>query len=186
MKHSIRRCPSPLCLVLCKFGKILVVGEIIGQNFINKIIVLEITSNQIFLIFLFIRYDTVMIKQSSSDFLRKNSLQFTFVIFNEVNLNNFFSSSSSCIWSFKANSIFIIIKISFCSVSSILIGSFSSPSFSSELLVLYLINVLSTGLPVAKHFNGIYEPLCVFTALPQEQTILMWLPSSKLINMNYS
>ena len=35
---------SPLCLAPCKFDKILVVGKIIEQNFIMKILVLEITS----------------------------------------------------------------------------------------------------------------------------------------------
>ena len=47
---------------LCKFGKILVVGNFNEQNFILKILVLEINSKKIFLIFLFIRNDTKIIQ----------------------------------------------------------------------------------------------------------------------------
>ena len=60
----------PLCLVPCRFDEILVVGYFIKQNFILNF-VLEITSRKILLIFLFIRYDTAIIEQSSSYF-KKN------------------------------------------------------------------------------------------------------------------
>ena len=49
-------------------------------------------------------------------------------------------------------------------------------------MLLYFIKISATGLPVAEIFYGIYETLCVFTALLlQDQAILMWPPSSKLI-----
>ena len=51
-----------------KFSKILVVGNFMKQIFIYKILVLEITSIKIFLIFLFIRYNTTIIKQLSNCF----------------------------------------------------------------------------------------------------------------------
>ena len=48
-------------------------------------------------------------------------------------------------------------------------------------MLLYFIKISATGTPVAENFYGIYEKLCVFTALLlQDQTILMWIPSSKL------
>ena len=53
---------SPLCLVPCKFDKILLVDKFIEQNFILKILVLETTSRKIFLNFLFIINDTAIIK----------------------------------------------------------------------------------------------------------------------------
>ena len=56
----------------CKFDKFLVVGYFIDQNFVLKILVLEITSRKNFLILLFIRYDTAIIKQLSSYFFWKN------------------------------------------------------------------------------------------------------------------
>ena len=56
--YRIRRCLVPLC----KFDKILVVVNLIEQNFILKILVLEIISRKIFSIFIFIRYDTTIIQ----------------------------------------------------------------------------------------------------------------------------
>ena len=49
----------------------------------------------------------------------------------------------------------------FLLVSSILIGSFSSSSFSSKLLLLYFIKVSATGHPVAEIFVE-YTKHCVF------------------------
>ena len=102
---------------------------------------------------------------------------------NEVSQSNIFLVYFLYTWSSKVNYIFIISELAFCSLNSILIGSFSSSSFSSKLLQLYLIKVLATGRPVAKlFFYEIYKTLCVFTALLlQDQTILIWLPSPKLI-----
>ena len=50
-----------LCLIPCKFSKILVVGKFF-KKFILKILGLKINSRKIFLIFLFIRYDTTIIQ----------------------------------------------------------------------------------------------------------------------------
>ena len=72
-QYRIRRCPiPPLCLVPCKFGKILVVGKMIEQNFILKIFVLEITSRKIFFSF-FSLGTSAIIKQSSIHFFGKIS-----------------------------------------------------------------------------------------------------------------
>ena len=127
-----------------------------------KIIVLEITSRDIFLIFLFIRYDTAIIKQSSSYFFGKKFLiSLLLQALNEVSQNNFFLVFLY-IRSSKVNSILIISGFSYCSISSILIGSFSSSSFSSKLLLLlYLIKILAAGRPVAKILME-YIRHCVF------------------------
>ena len=62
----------------CKFGKKLVVDYFVEKKFILKILELEITSKKIFLIFLFIMYDTAIIKKSSSYFFGKFSLSVCF------------------------------------------------------------------------------------------------------------
>ena len=46
--------------------------------------------------------------------------------------------------------------------------------------LLYFIKVFATSLPVAKFFME-YMKYCVFTVLLQDQTILMWTSSPKLI-----
>ena len=100
---------------------------------------------------------------------------------NEVSLGKFFLVFFFYIWLSKVDSIFIIIRTWFSSVNSILIGSFLSSSFSSKLLLLYFIKISATGLPVTNFLWNIFT-LCVSTALlRQDQTILMWFPSSKLI-----
>ena len=90
------------------------------------------------------------------------------------------SSSSSFFTSDHLNSIsFSSLQGSvFCSVSSISIGSFSSSSFSSKLLLLYLIKILAIKDQLPKFYME-YMRHCVF-ALPQDQTILMLFPSTKL------
>ena len=98
----------PLFNLPCKFDKILVVGNFIEQIFILKILVLEITSKKIFLIFHFIRYDIAIIKQSSRYFFKKFLSSACFVIFNEVRQRNIFSVFFLYTWSSKVNSIFII------------------------------------------------------------------------------
>ena len=62
---------SRVCLISLKFDKLFVVGNFIEQNLILKILVLKSISRKIFLIFLFIWYDTAIIKQSSSYFFGK-------------------------------------------------------------------------------------------------------------------
>ena len=122
-----------------------------------------------------------MIRQSSSYFFWKIFLiSLLLQALNEVSQSNIFLDFFFYIWSFQVKIIFIIIIIFFCSVSSIFNGSFYFSLFSSKLL-LYLIKILATGRPVAKIFDWIYEKLCVFTALLQEQIILMWIQSPKLI-----
>ena len=107
-----------------KFSKILVINNFIQQNFILKNLVLEITSRKIFLIFLFIRYDTTIIQLL---FWSKKPHQFAFVILNEVRLNNIILFL--CIRSANFNIIFIILGLTLCSVNLISIGSLSSSSF---------------------------------------------------------
>ena len=85
-------------------------------------------------------------------FLEKISHQFAFFKLSMKLARAISFSSSFFIWLFKINRIYIIIRICFLSVSSILIGSFSSSSFSSKLLFLYFIKILATGWPVAKIF----------------------------------
>ena len=100
---------------------------------------------------------------------------------NEVSQSNIIFVFFLYIWSFKVNSIFIIIRICLF-LSKLNINWFLLSLFSSKLL-LYLIKVLATGRAVAKIFLMKYIfTLCVFTALlPQDQTTLMWIQSSKLI-----
>ena len=152
MKSQIFKCMylpySTLSSSPCKFCKILVVGNFFEQNFILEILVLEITSRKVF--YFFIWYDTAVIKQSSSYFSKNFPHLFAFASPNEVSQRNIFFVFFFYIWSSKVNSIFIIIRIWFCSVNSILIGSFSSSSFTSKSLLLYLIKALATGLPVGK------------------------------------
>ena len=93
----------------CKFGKISVVGNFIEQNFILKIFALKINSRKIFLIFLFIRYDTAIIQLLLwKIFLMSLLLQ----DINEVRKSNIFLFFLY-IWSFRVNSIFNIIRICF-------------------------------------------------------------------------
>ena len=141
MMYIIRCCPVP-----CKFGKILVVRKIIHQNFSiwNYFI-------KIFIIFLFTRYETTIIKQSFSCFFENFPNLFAFVSLNEVSQSNIFLVFFLYIWLFKVNSNFIISGPAFCSVSSISIGSFSFSSISFKLL-LYFIKVFATGRPVGKLF----------------------------------
>ena len=115
----------------------------------------------IFLIFLSIWYYTAIIKQSSSYFLENFPNQFTFVIFNEVSQSNIFFVFFY-IWSFKFNKIFIISRPVFCSLNSILIGSFCSSLFFSKFLLLYLIKILAAGLLVAKILLNIWEIVCFY------------------------
>ena len=168
--YRIRRCPvpSPLSSPQCKFDKILVVGKIIEQNFILKILVLEITSKKIFLIFLFIRYDTAIIKQTSSYiFWKKFFISLLLQALNEVNQSNIFLVFLVFlvfflyIWSFKVNRIFIIIRFCFL-FSKLNINWFLLFfSFFLKLFLLYLIKVLTTGHSVAKIFME-YMRHCVF------------------------
>ena len=140
----------------------MVVGKIIEQNFILKILGLKITSKKILLIFLFIRFDTVMIKQSSNYILKSFPHQLAFEIFNEISQSNIFLFNLLFFRAYKVNSIFIISRSAFWSVSSISIGSFSSSLFFSDQLLLYLIKVLVTGWPVFKIFLMEYTRHCVF------------------------
>ena len=129
--YRIRRCLVPLCLLPCKFYKILVVGNFIEQNFIFKILVFEINSRKIFLIFLFISYDTAIIKQSSSFFLKNYSL----VCFCKLSMKlaKSISSFSSCTPDHLKSIAFSSLSGSvYCSVSSILIDFFSSSLFPSS------------------------------------------------------
>ena len=142
----------------CKFGKILVVGNFIEQNFILKILVLEIPSKKISLIFLFTRYETAIIIQLSSYFLKMFLISFILKALNEVSQSNIIFL---CIWSFKVNSIFII-SGSFFLFSKLNINWLLLFFIvSSDLLLLYLIKVLATSLSVAK-FYEICEALHVY------------------------
>ena len=121
----------------------------LNKIFILKILVLEITSRMIFLIFLFIRYDTAIIQLLFwKNFLISLLLQAP----NEVSQSNIFLVFFFYIWSSKVNSIFIIIRICF------LFNKFNINWFllffivSSKLLLLFLIKALATDLPVAKIF----------------------------------
>ena len=167
LKYRIRLCPFfPLSSTPVSMVKKMVVGKFIKQNFILKILVLEITSKKILLIFLFIRYDTAIIKQSSSYFLGKNFLiSLILQALNEVSQSNIFLVFFLYIWLFKVNSILIIIGISYL-FSKLNINWFLLFFIVSfKLLLLNLIKVMTTGLPLANFFNGIYETLCVFPAL---------------------
>ena len=129
--YRIRRClVPPLYLIPCEFGKIRS-----RQFHLTKLYIEHFNIKNYFKIillnFLFIWYDTAIISYFSKHFPHL----LAFVIFNEVNLSNIFLVFFFYIWSFKVDSIFIIIRFCFCSVSSILIGSFSPFSFSSELLL---------------------------------------------------
>ena len=59
---NVVQSPPPLSSPPVSFYKISVVGNFIEKKFILKILVLEIISKKIFLIFLFIRYDTTIIQ----------------------------------------------------------------------------------------------------------------------------
>ena len=153
---------SPFLLSPCKFDKILVVDNIIEKN-LYKIFVLEIISKKIFLIFLFIRYYTAIIKQSSSYFYGKFILIICFCKL-LMKLAKAISSSSSCTSThLKSIAFYHYQDLIFLSVSSISNGSFSFLSFSSKLL-LYLVKVLVIGPSVAKILWNIFI-LCAFTAL---------------------
>ena len=73
------------------------------------------------------------ISQSSNNhpvtFIEKFTHQFVFQALNEVSQSNIFLVFFIYFWSSKVNSIFIIIRIGFSSVNSILIDFFSSSSF---------------------------------------------------------
>ena len=167
----------PLCLVLCKFDKILVVGNFIEQNFILKILVLEITSRKIFLIFLSIRYDTAIIIQSTI-FWKFFLISLLSQALNVVSLNNIFLVFFLYIQSLKVNSNLIIIRNCFCSVNSISIGSFYS-SFSSKLLLYILLKLWQLVSQLSKffklniwdinmlllHYNNIRQSWCEFRHL---------------------
>ena len=134
----------------------------------------------IFLIFLFIIYDTAIIQLLLwKIFLISLLLQ----AFNEVSQINIFLVFFFYIWSSKVISIFIIIRIWFSSVKFNINWLLLFFIVFSKLLLLYLIKFdwqLIFQLP--NFFNGIYETLCVFTAfLLQDQSILMRFPTSKLI-----
>ena len=149
--YRIPRCRvHPLCLFPSKFDKILVFGNFIEQNFyIEKFSIINYW-RKIFLIFLFIKYYTTIIKQSSSYFFRK-----------------FFSSASICKISMKlaravssSSSSFASDHLKSISFSSISRSAFSLINFinwfllffiiSSEILLLYSIKILTTGRPVIK------------------------------------
>ena len=107
-------------------------------KFYIKILVLEITSRKIFLIFHFIKYDIAIIKQTFNNILKNLHHQLAFEILNEVSQSNIFHVFFLQIWSFKVNSILIISGPAFCSVNSISICSFSSSFFSEQLLIIWL------------------------------------------------
>ena len=65
----------------CKFDKILVVDNFIEQNFILKILVLEITSRNIFLIFLSLGTIPQLSNNHPVNFLKIIPHQFAFIIF---------------------------------------------------------------------------------------------------------
>ena len=84
-------------------------------------------------------------------------------------------------WSFKVNSIFIIIMICFL-LSKLNINWFLL-FFIVLLQIIVMIFYSSFGnwSSSCQNFYGIYEKLCVFTALLQDQKILIWIPLPKLI-----
>ena len=103
--------------------------------------------------------------------------QLAFEILNEVSQSNIFLVFFLYIWSFKVNRIFHHFRTSFF-LSKLNINWFLLiSSFFSKLFLLYLIKVLATGRPV----KYIFETLYVLTALLQDQTNFIWIPSSKLI-----
>ena len=147
---GIRSCLVPsLCLVspvgLENYG----CWQLHWKNYIENFSIRNYLKKDI-LNFLF-SLDTI--PQSFSYFFKiKNLINLLLQALIEVSQSNIFFVFFFYTWSFKFNSIFIVIRIYFWSVSSILISSFSSSSFSFESLLLYLIKVLATDLPVAKIF----------------------------------
>ena len=111
----------------CNFGKILVVGYFIEQNFILKILVLEIILRKISLIFLFIRYDTTIIQLL---FWKNFLISLLLQALNEIIQSNIFLVFFFYTRSFKVNSIYIISGSDFCLTDSRSIGLFSYSSIS--------------------------------------------------------
>ncbi len=68
------------------------------------------------------RYDIRIIKYTIVIFWRNLLISLLLYAFNEISLSNVLFIFSFYIQPFKVNSIFIIIKISFCSVNSISIS----------------------------------------------------------------
>ena len=167
---------SPLSSPPCNFEKIFVVDYFIEKFYFENFSIRDYFKKDL-LKFSFHWYDTIIIQF----FCWKNPHQLTFIIFNEVSQSNIFLVFFLCTWWFKINRIFIISVLKLCSVNLISICSFSSFSFSSELLLLYSIKALATGRLFTKFFLWDIFTLCVFTALLQDQTILIWLSSPKLI-----
>ena len=91
----------PFVYSLCKFSKILVVGNLNEQKFIFKILVLEFTTRKIFWIFFSLGTIQQSSKSHSVTFLKKFHHQLAFVIFNGVSQSNIFLVFFLYIWSFK-------------------------------------------------------------------------------------
>ena len=100
--------------------------------------------------FLFIRYDFAIIQLL---FWRTFLISLFLQALSKVSQGNIFVFFFY-IWSFKVNSIFIIIRICFLLLLSKpnINWSFSPSSFSFKLLLLYFIKVLATCWPIVKFF----------------------------------
>ena len=121
-------------------------------------LVIKITPRKIFLIFLFTRYETTIIQLLFLEIFLVSLLLQAII---EVSQSNIFFIFIFYTCSSKFNSIFIIIRVCiFCSISSILIDSFSSSSFSSNLLLYIWLKFWQLVFQLPK-FYGIYLH-CVF------------------------
>ena len=146
-----------------------------------KILVLEITSKKIFLIFFLLGTIPQSSKQLSNYFFGKfSSLVFFCKLSNEVSQSNIFIVFFLYILSSKVNNIFIILGLAFCSVNLISINSYLLHHFPLSYCY-YIWLKFYNWKTSCQNFNGIYRKLCVLTAFLQNQTILMWLQSPKLI-----
>ena len=105
------------------------------NKYLIKNLVLEITSRKIFLIFLFIKY---RYRNHPVNFLKILFISLLLQAINEVSQDNIFLVFFLYIWSSKVNSIFTVSGLAFCSVSSMLIGSFSSSSFPPSCYYIWL------------------------------------------------